>query len=389
MEPAHRIDAPGAITRAPGLMRSAVASAVSAAGAVGLAIAARSVVSQQPLSIDAAVGAAVMAVGTLAAAGLALGCGLLAISALARLAGRSARRAEALATLLTPLVVRRALAVTLSAGLGLGLAVPAGAAEPDLGWTVTTDTATSPEESPAPTPVGVSTPGTASPDSRPPAPATSEAIVSEASSASGPGPDLSGAWSPTVHPEAPSTSQVGQGDGGDLATSDELAAPALVPTARPTPPSTADPLGDGPTGDLTDPLTGVTVATVAGEPNGGATPTTGAPTVRSRDRAAGPVTGPVAPPHSVAEPASVAPTSLPPSTTVTVAPGDTLWSIAAAHLGADASRQEIAASWPGWYDVNRATIGADPDRIRPGTELAVPVVESASGDVQSSPRASS
>ena len=49
----------------------------------------------------------------------------------------------------------------------------------------------------------------------------------------------------------------------------------------------------------------------------------------------------------------------------TVAPGDTLSTIAAA-LG-------VRGGWQGLYAANRRVIGADPDVIRPGTVLAVPV----------------
>ncbi|WP_336856725.1 LysM domain-containing protein [Sinomonas albida] len=52
--------------------------------------------------------------------------------------------------------------------------------------------------------------------------------------------------------------------------------------------------------------------------------------------------------------------------------GDTLWSIAARHLGAGASVSDIAEAWPRWFDANRATIGTDPDLIRPGLLLVPP-----------------
>lgn len=57
---------------------------------------------------------------------------------------------------------------------------------------------------------------------------------------------------------------------------------------------------------------------------------------------------------------------------VTVAPGDSLWRIAARHLGPDATAPEIAAEWPRWYDANRAVIGPDPDLIRPRQQLQQP-----------------
>jgi len=68
-------------------------------------------------------------------------------------------------------------------------------------------------------------------------------------------------------------------------------------------------------------------------------------------------------------------TSAPPggaTTEVTVRHGDTLWDIAAAHLGPEASDAEIARAWPRWYDANRDAIGADPDLLHPGTVLVSP-----------------
>ena len=61
---------------------------------------------------------------------------------------------------------------------------------------------------------------------------------------------------------------------------------------------------------------------------------------------------------------------------VVVRPGDTLWSIAAAHLGPGASREQIAASWPQWYAANRHLIGPDPGVIHPGERLEPPSTSS-------------
>lgn len=52
--------------------------------------------------------------------------------------------------------------------------------------------------------------------------------------------------------------------------------------------------------------------------------------------------------------------------------GDSLWDIAADHLGPDATDWEIAASWPRWHAANRDRIGADPGIILPGMILTVP-----------------
>ncbi|GAB2572465.1 LysM peptidoglycan-binding domain-containing protein [Kribbella endophytica] len=52
--------------------------------------------------------------------------------------------------------------------------------------------------------------------------------------------------------------------------------------------------------------------------------------------------------------------------------GESLWSIAAAELGPNASDSAIAARWPHWYAANRAVIGADPDLLLPGQVLQSP-----------------
>ncbi len=57
---------------------------------------------------------------------------------------------------------------------------------------------------------------------------------------------------------------------------------------------------------------------------------------------------------------------------VTVHRGDTLWDLAARHLGGRATDAEIAAEWPRWYAANREAIGADPDLLLPGQQLAPP-----------------
>jgi hypothetical protein len=61
-----------------------------------------------------------------------------------------------------------------------------------------------------------------------------------------------------------------------------------------------------------------------------------------------------------------------PDRTVVVRGGDTLWSIAAHHLGPDATAEEIAAAWPRWHEANRGVIGDDPDLVLPGQQLVAP-----------------
>jgi hypothetical protein len=57
----------------------------------------------------------------------------------------------------------------------------------------------------------------------------------------------------------------------------------------------------------------------------------------------------------------------------TVAVGDTLWDIAAAHLApGERTVPNVHRYWPQVYRANRRAIGADPDLIHPGTRLDVP-----------------
>ncbi len=57
---------------------------------------------------------------------------------------------------------------------------------------------------------------------------------------------------------------------------------------------------------------------------------------------------------------------------VTVQPGDSLWRISRRLLPADASAGSIAELTRTLYALNRTTLGADPDLIRPGQRLHVP-----------------
>jgi len=61
-----------------------------------------------------------------------------------------------------------------------------------------------------------------------------------------------------------------------------------------------------------------------------------------------------------------------PSSAYVVQPGDSLWRITEALLGADASAARIAASWPALYEANRDSIGDNPSLIQPGLALTVP-----------------
>ena len=87
------------------------------------------------------------------------------------------------------------------------------------------------------------------------------------------------------------------------------------------------------------------------------------------DRPAGPAPSPPGAARAASPPA--APRVRPPGTVV-VAPGDTLWGIAARRLGARATAALTAATWPRWYAANRPLIGPDPGRLVPGQRLVPP-----------------
>ena len=77
-------------------------------------------------------------------------------------------------------------------------------------------------------------------------------------------------------------------------------------------------------------------------------------------------------PHATPAPPVRAPAPAPAPATVVVRPGDSLWSIAAAHLPRAAGPPQVAREWPRWFAANRPVLGADPDLIRPGQVLHAP-----------------
>ena len=68
---------------------------------------------------------------------------------------------------------------------------------------------------------------------------------------------------------------------------------------------------------------------------------------------------------------AAAPTPAAPAQVV-VAPGDTLWSLAARALGPAATDRAVAAAWPAWWAANRDVLGDDPHVLRPGLRLTPP-----------------
>ena len=62
--------------------------------------------------------------------------------------------------------------------------------------------------------------------------------------------------------------------------------------------------------------------------------------------------------------------------------GDSLWSIAARHLGPEATTSQIDAEWHRWFAANRLVIGNDPNAIRPGQVLSSPTSATAQQSAQ-------
>lgn len=303
-------------TAARSLAAGALLSTAAAALAGPALTAARSALAPGA-GVDDMVGAVAVGVGTLAAGWLALGAVLLAVAGGIRAVGRASRALDAAARTVAPRALRQLLTAGVIAGVGLGVAGPATAqTPPDLGWQVTEDV----------TPPAEPVADVAGPADTPPAP--------EVSWPSSPG--VGGGSS------APSPA-----DGSDPTPSHET--PARAASASPEAVADETPLPTTPG---------------AGAPGrAAATTAAGAPTT-SAPAAPAPAVPPPAAPARAAAPAA--------SPAVTVATGDTLWDIAAAHLPAGAGVAEIAAAWPRWYEANRDVIGADPDLLVPGQQLVAP-----------------
>ncbi|TAM88035.1 MAG: hypothetical protein EPN43_08810 [Jatrophihabitans sp.] len=103
-------------------------------------------------------------------------------------------------------------------------------------------------------------------------------------------------------------------------------------------------------------------ATGTAGPTAAAAPTL--PVTPARDTPARGTPAPDTPAPDAAAPSGPAP--------VTVVVGDSLWTIAAAHLPGSPGAAQVAAAWPRWYEANRTVIGADPGLIHPGQVLAHP-----------------
>ncbi len=96
-------------------------------------------------------------------------------------------------------------------------------------------------------------------------------------------------------------------------------------------------------------------------------------TTRTADTAPSSPTPPVSTVSEVRRDSGAAPaTSRPSAGDHIVRSGDTLWSIAAAHLPPGADDAAIARAWPAWYSANVGTVGGDPNLLKPGQVLRPP-----------------
>lgn len=84
--------------------------------------------------------------------------------------------------------------------------------------------------------------------------------------------------------------------------------------------------------------------------------------------------------HLPGQASATVPRSIGPDGVVVVHRGDSLWSIAAAHLPPDAGAAQVDAAWHAWYQANLEVIGPDPGLILPGQQLHAPAAHSAPGE---------
>ncbi|PFG40644.1 LysM domain-containing protein [Georgenia soli] len=238
-------------------------------------------------------------------------------------------------------LLRRTLLSTMAAGASLSLSVgAAGAAQSaheaplpqDLGWGASTPSTPPPvgaqlgaairttADGPAggetsPSPASTSPPTTAPP----PLAATTEEPAARTSATAEPSA-RSGRDSPSAHAAPRGTSAP--------TTAERATTPALAPPAAGQAPS--DPSAGGPS---------------EGSPSTGS-PSAGSPSAGSASGGQ--------------------------RSTYLVQPGDSLWSIAEAHLGPAPADADVALAWPRWYAANRSDVGPDPHLIHPGQLLHVP-----------------
>ncbi|KDA44603.1 LysM peptidoglycan-binding domain-containing protein [Frankia sp. BMG5.23] len=354
------------------------------------------------------------------------------LGALSAIPGGVGRLSAALARRIVPRTIRRMLEISLGVTLVTGVApiiaaVPASAATGPAGTGVSAGATAALPDLDRPTTVGhPPNPIAGFPDlDRPPAgtpaghapatpPVSSTGPVSPAGSTSSPEP---GAGAVPATSPTPTISVPGLGEAIPVVDLHETTSAAGSPTPPPAPVSAA---GGNPVHTAPDPgaLTRLTTArtTTAGWPDldrpattspsspaapGAAitptpfnptsfNPTSSGPTSSNPTSSNPTSSGPAAPIASVpardpivppAPRGTGRPMSLPgtdrtspgvEAAEIVVLRGDSLWSIAARHLGPNATQEQIAAEWPRWWAANSDLIGHDPNLIFPGQRLKPP-----------------
>ena len=314
-------------THAPG--RGVVAGALLlGSGCVSAAVtAALSVRISTPLppapEVDEIVARGIVGVGIVAGAWITLCCLVAALCLGVRGFGMTWRAGERAVHRFAPGAVRRALGAGVAATIAVGLATSAGAAEPV--------------------------------NEGPPA-ATMSVAVTDALPALG--------WEATARLAAPS---------------DDLGWGAAAGSA-----SRAAGTGTPATTTVAEPAASPATATAQPRRQTTAVSLPGAATAATHASAAAP-TGTTA--SAAPEATSIAATAAPhrdrarAHASIVVRRGDSLWSIAAAHLPADATAGAVASAWPTWYQANADMIGVDPDHIVPGQRLVIPAEVANDADV--------
>jgi len=321
----------------------------------------------RPVAVQDLVEVGVAGIGALTAAWLALSCGLGAACVLGRALGAQWRAGERAFRRVAPVVVRRAVAGAVGASLGLGLVATGANAAPVVDATpvATASPVATAGTDAAAADVPVADGGAGAHD-RGTAPIVDDLAVPDPLA-----PSLG--WPTTTTPTtpAPSPSAVPSPTAVPSSTAVPSATAAPSPSAAPALSAAASPSGDP------SPDPGPSPSAAASP---GAAPT-GAPAESSRGTwtPAPPVAPTVETSASAqdADPAGLAQDPVRPARgaardQVVVLRGDSLWTIAAAHLPDGATAADVAAAWPRWYEANRDVVGDDPDVLLPGQILRIP-----------------
>lgn len=314
-----------------------------------------------------------LALGALMASWWSLSLLLIAASLTAELAGvRSLALARCIQT-----VAPRALRGLAVAGIGAGLtmaSLPAQAADdvPDLGWTTTRPASTT-ETALVPVPGAAPSSQAESRDDSP-AYLSADAVAVDADSGR----------------DDPVSAVPDAGDHASAEVTDPTSLGVPVPLGVAGAGTGTGGSGSG-TGTAASSSPAPAQDTPSGEPGAPSAPSSVAPAVPVPSVPPAEHLSP-APPAQSGQPRHLAPTGRAPDTpglngqpepaapvpvgTVVVAPGDSLWLLAAADLPAEATNAQIASSWKAWYEANVSVIGADPDLLLPGQVLHVPTLTS-------------